>query len=130
MNDAPDMYALVIAQCVQTLRNMERWFDKAEQHAAAKGFDPSVLITSRLAPDMRPFSYQVQSACDYVKGAAAWLSGRTPPSHEDNEQTFGELRERIRKTLTFVEGISAAEYAGAGERRISFSWAPGKVISG
>ena len=32
------------------------------------------------------------------------------------EQRVGELRERIRKTLTFVEGISAAEYAGAGER--------------
>jgi hypothetical protein len=124
------MYALMIAQCVQTLRNLERWIDKAEQYAAAKGFDPDVLVASRLAPDMRPFSYQVQSACDHVKGAAAWLSGATPPTHEDTERTFAELRERIHKTLAFVDGIPAADYADAGERKISFSWAPGKVIGG
>jgi hypothetical protein len=124
------MYALVIGQCVRSLRNVEGWLDKAEEHAAAKGFDPNVLVESRLAPDMRPFSYQIQSVCDYVKGAAAWLSGRTPPKHEDTEQTFGELRERIRKTLAFVDGVSPSEYAGASERRISFSWAPGQVISG
>jgi hypothetical protein len=37
----------------------------------------------RLAPDMKPVIYQVQSACDYVKAAAAWLSGQVPPMHED-----------------------------------------------
>jgi uncharacterized protein len=112
------------------LSNAERWLDKAEQHAAAKGFDPAVLLTSRLAPDMRPFTYQIQSACDYVKAAAAWLSGQTPPSHEDNEQTVDELRARIRKTIAFVQSIEPARYAGAADRRISFSWAPGKVIGG
>jgi hypothetical protein len=57
-----------------------------------------VLMTSRLAPDMQHFIYQVQSACDYVKAAAAWLSGQTSPKHEDNERTIDELRDRIRKT--------------------------------
>jgi hypothetical protein len=42
-----------------------------EQYAATKKFDVSVLLSSRLAPDMQAFVYQVQSACDYVKGAAA-----------------------------------------------------------
>ena len=54
-------------------------------------------MTSRFAPDMRDFIYPVQSACDYVKGGAAWLSGQTPPRHEDNERTIDELRDRIRK---------------------------------
>jgi uncharacterized protein len=89
----------------------------------------SVLITSRLAPDMDDFIYQVQSACDYVKGAAAWLSGQTPPRHEDNEQTIDELRARIRKTIAFAE-LPEAQYAGASERQVKLSWAPGKVIGG
>jgi uncharacterized protein len=120
----------VILQCAQTLKNLEACFDKAEQHAAAKQFDVGVLMTSRLAPDQHHFIYQIQSACDYVKAAAAWLSGQTPPKHEDNEQTIDELRARIRKTVAFVESVKEAQYAGASERKVSLSWAPGKVIGG
>jgi uncharacterized protein len=124
------MYYQLISQCTQTLNNLETWLDKAEQHAAAKKFDVEVLMTGRLAPDMKPFIYQVQSACDYVKAAAAWLSGQTPPKHEDNEQTIDELRARIRKTVAFAESVKEAQYAGASERKVSLSWAPGKVLGG
>ena len=93
------MYYPIIRQCIQALKNLETWLDKAERHAAPKGFDVGVLLTSRLAPDMKDFIYQVQSACDYTKGAAAWLSGQKPPRHEDSEQTIDEVRARIRKTL-------------------------------
>ena len=124
------MFYQVIAQCTQNLLNLETCLDKAEQYAAAKKFDVGVLMTSRLAPDQHPFKYQIQSACDYVKAAAAWLSGQVPPRHEDNEQTFDELRERIRKTVAFAESVKAEQYAGAAERTVRLSWAPGKVIGG
>jgi hypothetical protein len=124
------MYHHVISQCTQSLKNLETCLDKAEHHAAAKKFDARVLLASRLAPDMQPLAYQVQSACDYVKLAAAWLSGQTPPRHEDNEQTFDELRARIGKTVAFAEGVKEAQYAGAGERKVALSLVPGKVIRG
>jgi hypothetical protein len=124
------MYYQVISQCTQALRNLETCLDKAEKHAVAKNFDAAVLMSSRLAPDMKDFVYQVQSACDYVKGAAAWLAGQTPPKHEDNERTIDDLRARIRKTVAFAEAVKEAQYAGAAERKIKLSWAPGKVLSG
>jgi hypothetical protein len=124
------MYHAIVSQCTQNLRNLLTCLDKAEQHAAAKKFDTGVFMTSRLAPDMQPFTYQVQSACYYVKAAAAWLSGQTPPKHEDDEKTFDDLRTRISKTIAFVESVPEAEYAGAGERRVRLSWAPGKFIGG
>jgi uncharacterized protein len=125
------MYYQLISQCTQALKNLETWLDKAEQHAAARKFDVGVLMTSRLAPDMKPFIYQVQSACDYVKAGAAWLSGQMPPKHEDNEQTIDEMRARIRKTVAFAESVEEAQYAGASERKVSMSWAPaGKVLGG
>src|ERR1700738_4582547 len=89
------MYHQVISQCVHMLKNLESWLDKAEEHAAAKKFDVGVLMAGRLAPDMKPFIYQVQSACDYVKAGVAWLSGQTPPKHEDNEHTIDEVRALI-----------------------------------
>jgi hypothetical protein len=124
------MYYQVISQCTQTLKSLETWLDKAEQYAAVKKFDVGVLLTGRLATNMKPFIYQVQSACDYVKAAAAWLSGQTPPKHEDNEQTIDEVRARIRKTIAFAESVTEAQYAGASERKVSLSWAPGKVLGG
>jgi hypothetical protein len=125
------MYPLVILQCVQMLKNLENWLDAAEQHAATKKFDVGVLMDGRLAPDMKPFIYQVQSACDYVKGGVAWLSGQTPPRHEDNERTIDEIRERIRKTVAFAQSVDEAQYAGAADRKVSMSFAPaGKLLDG
>ena len=66
------MYYQVIAQCTQSLKNLEICLDKAERYAATKNFDVGVLMSLRLAPDMQPYTDQVQSACDYVKGGAAW----------------------------------------------------------
>ena len=80
------MYCPIIRQCIQALKNLETWLDKAEQHAAAKGFDVGVLLTSRLAPDMKDFIYQVQSACDYTKGAAAWLSAKARGQRADDRR--------------------------------------------
>lgn len=124
------MYYQAVVQCTQALKNLQIWLDKAEEHATEKKFDVEVLMSSRLAPDMRPLIYQIQSACDYVKAAAAWLTGQAPPKHEDNEKTLSELRARIQKTIAFAESVKQEQYEGAGGRAVSLSWEPGKVVVG
>jgi hypothetical protein len=124
------MYHHAIGQCTQALKNLDAWLAKAERYAAEKKFDAAVLMQSRLAPDMHGFIYQVQSACDYLKAGAAWLSGQRPPTHEDTEQTIAEVRVRIRKTVAFAESMSATSYADASEQEVGLSWAPGKKIRG
>ena len=124
------MYFEIVSQCIDSLRCVDVWLDKAEQHAAARKFDVGVLLTSRLAPDMQGLVYQVQSACDYVKAGAGWLSGEPPPKHADTEQSLEELRSRIRKTIAFAAAVTQAQFAGAGDRRISLPWAPGKALAG
>jgi len=124
------MHHLVIAQCIKTLKQIETYLDKAEKFAADKGFDVAALMNDRLAPDMRDFIYQVQSACDYVKAGAGWLSGLRPPKHEDKEQNVADLRARLLKTIAFAEGVTETQYAGAYDRKIGVPWAPGKLIAG
>ncbi|WP_321796865.1 DUF1993 domain-containing protein [Caballeronia sp. J97] len=121
------MYAQAIAQCIEAVRSMETYLDKAERFANAKKFDVAVLLSTRLAPDMGGLLYQIQSACDYLKGGAAWLSGQEPPRHEDNEQTLGEARARLRKTIDFAESVTAGQYADAADRIVKVSWVPGKL---
>jgi len=113
------MYYEVVSQCTQSLKLIESWLDKAVKFADERKLDVDVLLNGRLAPNMKPLIYQVQSACDYVKAAAAWLSGQTPPKHEDNEKTVEELRARVRKTVAFVESVSEAQYEGAEGRKSS-----------
>ncbi|SCB50456.1 DUF1993 domain-containing protein [Rhizobium multihospitium] len=124
------MYYEVVSQCTQSLKLVEGWLDKAEAFAKAENLDVDTLLKGSLAPDMKPLIYQVQSACDYVKAGAAWLSGQKAPRHEDNERTVEELRARIRKTVDFANSVTQEQYRDAESQQISLSWAPGKVLGG
>jgi hypothetical protein len=124
------MYYQIIQQCIENLKCLEIWLEKAEAHAAAKKFDVNILMQSRLTPDMHGFIYQVTSACDYVKAAAARLAGETPPKHPDTEMTIEEARARIEKTIAYAESMKEAQFEGAAERMITVSWLPGKRIKG
>ena len=104
---------------LQMLKSLSANIDKAAAHAKAKGLEPATLTDARLAPDMLPFSRQVQIATDHAKGATARLSGRENPKYEDTESTFEELKARIAKTIAFVSGVPAAEIDGSEEREVT-----------
>jgi uncharacterized protein len=112
------MYTASVPIFIRTLSNMAKWLDKAEAHAQAKKFDPSVYMTLRLAPDMLPLPAQIRIASDAAKGAAARLAGIDIPVFEDNETNITELRERIRKTVAFLESVPAKSIEGSEDREI------------
>jgi uncharacterized protein len=125
------VYYQAISQLAQNLKAVEIWLNKAKELVDAKNINIDVLLNGRLAPDMKPFIYQVQSASDYLKGGAAWLSGQKPPVYDDNERTIDELRARIQKTVAFVESLTEEQFADAAGQRVSMSWAPeGKILVG
>src|SRR5260370_31355960 len=72
--------------------------DKAAAYAAAKKIDPSVLLQSRLSPDMFPLVRQVQIASDQAKNGISRLPGVEPPRHEGNQATIEQLKERFATT--------------------------------
>src|ERR1019366_337698 len=81
--------------------------DKAAAYAAAKKVDPAVLLGWRLAPDMFALTRQVQVACDQAKNGAARLAGVEPPKFEDTETSLDQLKQRIAKTLAYIQGLDA-----------------------
>ena len=98
--------------------------DKAQAFATAKKIDPSVLLNSRLAPDMFALTRQVQVATDLAKNGIARLAGIEPPRIEDNETTIDQLKARIAKTLEFVKTVDAKAIDAAGSREITFPLGP------
>lgn len=112
------------------LDNLERWMDKAGEYAKERSFDVDVLAQARLAPDQFPFVQQVQSACDQAKYAAAYLGDKPAPSHPDDETSFAELRERIRKCTAFVASVQEKDLAGAEARKVAPPWLGGRWLTG
>ena len=70
------MYQVSIPACMRMLTNLIGVLEKAVAHAEARKIDPTVLINSRLYPDMFPLSRQVQIVSDTAKGVVR-LAGRS-----------------------------------------------------
>ena len=112
------MHAMSHGVFRKALTQLLHVMDKATANAKARSFDTSVLVNSRLAPDMLPFARQVQIAADHAKACTARLAGVENPKYEDNEATLDELRARIRKTLEFVQSVPADKVDGSEQREI------------
>ena len=100
------------------LGNALSWLDKAQAHAEARKFDTANYLGMRLAPDMLPFTRQIQIATDGAKGCVARLAGLEVPKWDDNEASFDDLRARLRKTIDYVQSIPAAQIDGSEAREI------------
>lgn len=112
------LYQTTVPVFIRMLGNLNRILDKAQTFADSKRIDTTVLSGYRLAPDMLPFSSQIQIACDTAKGCAARLAGIEPPRHADDEKTLPELKQRIQKTLEFLKTLEARQIDGSEERSI------------
>ena len=110
-----------------SLNALSALLDKAEAYAAAKSIDTTVLLNTRLFPDMFTLTQQVQSACDQAKNACARLAGIVdPPRYEDDEKTIPELKARIASTVAFVKTLDTKQIEESADREITFPLGPNK----
>jgi hypothetical protein len=98
--------------------------DKAEVFAAAKNIDPGVLLNFRLAPDMFPFTRQVQIATDQAKKGSARLAGVEAPRYEDDETTLDQLKARLAKTIAYLKTLDLKQIDAAADPQITFPLGP------
>ena len=126
------MHALSVETFTHALGNLSLILEKAGANAAQRKFDPNVLLTARLAPDMLPLTRQVQIASDIAKNSVARLAGQQPPRFEDTESSIEQLRARIARTIDFLNSVPASALEGSetrdvklplGERTLEFKGA-------
>jgi hypothetical protein len=120
---------LLVLEMKKLLASLDHCLGKAVTHAQAKKFDPEVLLQARLAPDMFPLLRQIQVACDQAKFAAARGAGKEPPAHPDDEKTIADCRKRIATVIAYLDGFSAADFAGAETRTVSLPRWEGKSMT-
>jgi len=126
-----NLYDATVPIFTKHLRAIDKWIEKATAHAAAKKFDPEILLQARLAPDQYPFIRQIQAACDQAKWACAKLAGKEGPSHPDTEKTLAEVRARIKTVCDYLATFKREEFDGAEERHCRHNYFPeGKHMRG
>lgn len=122
------LYEASIPGYVRMLKNLDAMLDKAAAHAKETGTDPAAYIEARLAEDMHPLPRQIHMASDAAKGGAARLARIDPPSMPDVETTIPELKQRIAKTVAFLETIKPEQVNGDEERTIEMKF-PGRTMT-
>ena len=86
------LYQASLAPCFQMLDALSAVLGKAASYAAERGIDPSVLLQSRLYPDMLPLVRQVQIATDGAKAGGARLAGVDNPSFRTPKRASTNFR--------------------------------------
>src|SRR5215468_7030079 len=101
------MYKISVPIFVQFLTSLSAVLDKAAAFAEARKVDPSVLLNTRLAPDMFPLVRQVRAAND--------------------EATIPALKERIAKAIDFLKGLTPAQVDGSEGKEIKITFPSGQT---
>lgn len=122
------MYEASVPVFIRMLNNLAVVLEKGATYTTDKKIEPTVLLNSRLFPDMFPLIRQVQITSDTAKSGAARLAGVEPPKFEDNETSFPELMARIEKTVAFLNTLKAAQIDGAEDKTITVT-ARGKTVT-
>ena len=122
-------YDASVPAFLQILGALSGILTKAEAHCEAKKIQPEVLLGSRLYPDMLPLSKQVQLVCDHASRGCARLTHSEVPSTPDTETTFGELKQRLAKTIDYVKSFKPAQFDGAETKDVTFPAGPNRSIT-
>ena len=121
------MYKISVPIFVQFLTSLSAVLDKTAAYAEAKKVEPSVLLNTRLAPDMFPLGRQVRAATDHAINAGGRLAGVALPDLPNADATIPELKDRIAKTIDFLKGLKPAQIDGSEDKEIKITFPSGAV---
>ncbi len=130
MSNAQSVYDILVVQYSRSLKALRGLLTKAREFASERQFDENNFLLLRAAPDMFPFSKQIQIATDSAKLGAARLSGKDAPVFEDNETTLEQLIARVDKTLEFLNGLKPGDFDAYATKKVTFHWKKGVHMEG
>jgi hypothetical protein len=114
------MYQAAVPTCVRSLGNLAGILEKAVPYAQARKIEQSVLLNSRLFPDMLPLTTQILLASNAAAGGTARLAGTDVPAMEEAKDTFDGMIAGLRRSIARIEALRPEQFSGAEDRTISW----------
>jgi hypothetical protein len=119
------MYQSSVEVFTQFLGSLSDLLDHASAYAEARKIDPSILLHSRLYPNMYDLARQVGEANRHAILACALLTDVTPPVFADTEPDIAELKARIATAIKFLRGLRPDQINGTGNKEVAFTFRNG-----
>ena len=121
------LYDASISVYIRSLQNLSLFLDKAETFATEEKVPLTTFTEASLGHGMAAFTRQIQFASDAAKSGAARLAGLESPAMPDTETTWAQLKDRIAKTVAFVESVKRDQVHGQEERSVTLTF-PGRTM--
>ncbi|WP_179958143.1 DUF1993 family protein [Chitinimonas arctica] len=109
----PHLYTASIPVFQRYLRQLHALIDIAEALPADLG-----ILHARIAPDMLPFTVQMEIAANFALRACYPLANRAVPPYGDFEPGFDGLRARFNHVANLLAELPPSDFFGAEQRQI------------
>ena len=107
------------------LASLSDLLDQAAAHAEKRQIEPSILLNTRLYPNMYNLIRQVGEANRHAVLACALLAGVDPPVFPESEPDIAELKARIATVKDFLENLKPSQIDGTEEKDVVFTFRNG-----
>jgi hypothetical protein len=107
---AISFYDASVANYVQIVGAMIGVLEKGLKHCREAGIDPETIVETRLAPDMLPFRFQVQSVAHHSLGAIESIKrGKFGPPPPYAPHGYAQLQNLLADTLASLQKLTPRE---------------------
>ncbi|PYH40393.1 DUF1993 domain-containing protein [Aspergillus saccharolyticus JOP 1030-1] len=106
------LYNTTIPTFISGLKTLSHILKKGEEYATEKGIPLDDLLNARLHEDMKPLSFQIFITILLIEKTIARAQLVEPAAPAPEAKTYQELYTSIDNTLTEVQKITPAAFAG------------------
>ena len=114
------MYHASVPVFIQLLGGLKAVIEKAEAHATGHKWDENTVLNERLFPDMFTLARQVRQASEHAFGAGR-AAGVPVPELPAIDNSYGEMKVRIDKTIDFLKGLRPNQLDGKEDSQVTIT---------
>ena len=121
------LYDVPVVAFIKHLNILSHLLSKAAEFAKEKGIDPADVPGWKLADDMKPLSFQIQTAANTAMEALDFIGVRLP-TVPDDEKTLEDLQKRVADTIAVLGKVDCAAVEGKEDTHVPVPIGGGKVL--
>ncbi|KAK6331838.1 hypothetical protein TWF718_002379 [Orbilia javanica] len=93
------------------MNTLKHILQKGEEYAKENGISTNDVVNWKLAEDMKPLTFQIQTASNTAKNTCVRVAKLELAALDDNEETLEDLYKRIDTTLALLDDVEASHKA-------------------
>ncbi len=115
------LYQCSVLAYLQTLGAVHGFLQRGQDHCRENGIDPQEIASSRVHPDMLPFSYQVHAVAHHACATMdAIRHGVFRPPMKNPDCSYDDLLELIASAINALQELTADEVNERQGARVMF----------